>query len=308
MKKLLLLLSSATFAFSLAAQNTIPNYGMENWVTSGSGFYEEPVGWGTFNILGETILGGNPISCFKDSINPHSGNYCARVESVALTSNPSSATIPDTVGFIWTGSVSLASQSTTFGYPSSVRPMTFSWWDHYTAMAAGDSGFVLVALTRWNGLSTDTLAYAGQVVYNTASWTQYNAPFYYNPLFPNTLFPDTAIIVASATDDAYPRPGSKLWIDDLAFSGWVGVNEFASDNSVSVYPNPSSTTTNFEVNDANAVELVVYDMTGREIKREQIVSNKVSIDSNTMAPGVYSYTILSKENEIISRGKFNVAN
>jgi len=115
------------------------------------------------------------------------------------------------------------------------------------------------------------------------------------------------IVIASATDDFSPRPGSTLWVDDFSFSGWVGVNEFATDNSVSVYPNPSSTTTNFEVSDNNAFEIVVYDMTGREIKRENIISNKVSIDSYTMAPGVYTYSILTKENEVLSRGKFNVS-
>jgi hypothetical protein len=306
MKKFLLFILPAAFAFSSNAQNTIPNYGMENW-SSPSGFYDDPNGWGTFNILSETILGGNPVSCFKDSVNPHSGNYCARIESVALTSNPASGSIPDTLGAIWTGAISLISQSATFGYPSTVRPMTFAWWDHYTPMAAGDSGFVLCALTHWNGLSTDTLAWSGSVIYTTATWTQYSIPFYYNPLFPNTIFPDTAVIIASCTDDNFPRPGSKMWVDDFSFSGWVGVNEFANDNSVSVYPNPSSTTTNFEVNDANAFEIAVYDMTGREVKREKIISNKVSIDSYTLASGVYSYSILTKENEIISRGKFNIS-
>jgi hypothetical protein len=306
MKKFLLLLFPAAFAISAHAQNTIPNFDMESWNNS-TGFYDEPNGWGTFNVLSQTLLGGNPVSCFKDSTNPHAGNYCARIESVALTANPASGTIPDTLGAIWTGAISFISQSATFGYQSTVRPMTFSWWDHYTPMSAGDSGFVLVALTHWNGASTDTLAWAGSIVYNTTSWTPYNTNFYYNPLFPNTIFPDTAVVVASATDDYFPRPGSTLWLDDLSFSGWVGVNEFAADNSVSVFPNPSSTTTNFEVNDANAFEIVVYDMTGREIKRQEIISNKVSIDSYTMAQGVYSYTILSKENSVLSRGKFSVS-
>jgi hypothetical protein len=174
-------------------------------------------------------------------------------------------------------------------------------------MAAGDSGFVFAALTHWNGLSRDTLAWAVSTVYSATSWTQGSTNFYYNPLYPNTLFPDTAIIIASATDDNYPRPGSKLWIDDLGFSGWVGVNEFAADNSVSVYPNPSSSVTNFEVSDANAYEVVIYDMTGREVKRQDILSNKVSIDSYSLTPGVYTYSILTKENAVLSRGKFNVA-
>ena len=307
MKKLLLLIVPATISFSINAQNTIPNPGMENWTVSTSGFYDEPNNWGTLNILGETILGGNPIQVFKENVNPHSGNFCARIESVALTSNPSSATIPDTIGYMFTGAVSLATQSVSFGYPSAVRPMTLSWWDRYSPMSAGDSGFVLVALTHWNGLSTDTLAWSGAIVFSEASWTQHNVAFYYNPLFPNTIFPDTAVIVASATDDNFPRPGSKMWVDDFSFSGWVGVNEFATDNSVSVFPNPSSTTTNFIINDNSATEIVVYDMTGREVKREFIHANNVSIDSYTLAQGVYSYSILNNAKEIVGRGKFNVS-
>jgi hypothetical protein len=305
MKKILLLLFIPV-AIGMKAQNTIPNPGMESWA-SPTGFYEDPNNWGTFNILSETILGGNPLSCFKDSVTQHSGNYCARIESVALTSNPAPGSIPDTLGLIWTGSISLISQSASFGYPQTARPQSFNWWDKYSAMNSGDSGFVLAVLTHWNGLSTDTLAWGGSVVFNAASWTQYNTNFYYNPLYPNTIFPDTALIICSATDDNFPRPGSKLWVDDLSFTGWVGVNEFSGENySVSVFPNPSSTTTNFEVKDPNAFEVAVYDMTGREIKREKIYDNKVSINSYQLPAGIYSYSILSKENAILNRGKFSV--
>lgn len=307
MKKILLFISPLLLSMYVHAQNSIPNYGMESWVNS-TGFYEEPVNWGTLNFLGLTQYGGNPITCFKDSLTQHSGNYCVRVESVALTANPASGSIPDTLGYIWTGAVNLISQTATFGYAQSARPLNFNWWSKYSPMNAGDSGYVIVALTHWNGLSTDTLAYAGSVIYNTPSWTQFNTTFFYNPLYPNTIFPDTAIIVCSATDDHFPRPGSKLWMDDMSFTGWVGVNEFSgNDYSVSVFPNPSSTTTNFEINNPDAAEIAIYDLQGRELKRENISGNKVSIDTHSFSPGIYSYRIFTKENSVFHMGKFSVA-
>ena len=98
-----------------------------------------------------------------------------------------------------------------------------------------------------------------------------------------------------------------MYVDALGFSGYNSINETSQNNGVDVYPNPSSTITNFDVVSENANEVVIYDMTGREVNRLKIDNKKAQLNSYAMAEGVYTYSILTKENEVLSRGKFAVA-
>ncbi len=126
------------------------------------------------------------------------------------------------------------------------------------------------------------------------------------PLYAS-VFPDTAIIFFSASSAYAPQAGSVMYVDALGFSGYNSINETSQNNGVDVYPNPSSTITNFDVVSENANEVVIYDMTGREVNRLKIDNKKAQLNSYAMAEGVYTYSILTKENEVLSRGKFAVA-
>lgn len=304
MKKLLLTITATASIVAASAQGNIPNSGFESWTNAGT--YEDPASWTTFNVLSGAIFGSNPVSVYKDTT-PHSGNYAVRITSVGLTSNPAPGDIPDTVGVIFTGAFNFITQDVDFGYLFTSRPQDINWWSKYTPAAGGDSGFVLCVLTNWNGTSTDTIAWGGATINSEANWTQHSATLYYNPAVSPDSFPDTCIILCSATDDMYLRAGSTLWIDDMSFSGWVGLDETpAQREEVAVFPNPATDNVTFTVNNDNASRVQIYDMTGRMISDEMFTGRRVQLSTEELASGMYTYTIVDAKNQTMNRGKFTV--
>lgn len=306
MKKLLLTLASFGVVVAASAQIQPPNAGFENWTNAGS--YDDPNNWQTLNVLSNALLGSNPVSVFKESTNPHSGTYCCKINSVALTSNPSPGNIPDTVGAIFTGAFNFVAQTIDFGYAYTSRPQSLSWWSRYTPAASGDTGFVVCALTHWNGTSTDTVAWGGSSIGAATNWTQYNSTLYYNPNLPSNTFPDTCVLLVSATDDVHLKAGSTLWVDDMAFTGWVGIDEQgAQKENVAVFPNPATNMVNITVNNDKATRVHVYDMTGRMVGDETFINRRVKLETLNLASGMYSYMILDESNTVMNRGKFSVS-
>jgi hypothetical protein len=301
--KLLSLIAVSVIGTSAMAQ--MPTMDFETW-TSQSG-YNDPQGWATVNILSNPLLGGNPVTVFRESNNPHGGTYCMRITSAALTSNPAPADIPDTVGLALTGSITLFPTQGIFpGFAYSARPANVSAYMRYTPVA-GDSCFFFAALTKWNGAGRDTIGVAGIYVAGTvANWTLYNMPFIYDPAFSSTL-PDSLVIACVATNEFQPKVGSSMFVDDISLNGWVGMNDPMVLNTVNVFPNPASEFTTIRTNNPAAREVMVFDMTGREIARYSIDNGEVNADAWKMAAGVYNYTILDEKKEVLSRGKFNVS-
>lgn len=86
----------------------------------------------------------------------------------------------------------------------------------------------------------------------------------------------------------------------------TGMNEYFSQDKWTVYPNPTTTVLNFE-HAANSKfipdsKLVISDLTGREIHRENIISDKFSTDVSDFSSGIYFYQILNNKGTV--RGKF----
>jgi hypothetical protein len=302
MKKLLLT-TVVALTLSTAAQAQV-TLDFETWTTqAGPPTYEDPQGWGTFNILYSFIGGSNQLSVTKDLNNPHGGQASMLIQSIALTTNLFS--LPDTLGIAFTGSIGLNGISQ--GFPYTNRPQFFNWYGKYSPAYNNDSAFAFCVLTKWNGTSSDTIAYAGHVLNGPVGfWQGFNDQFYYDPAF-NNLIPDTMLIAFSPTDDDFPRPGGYLWVDDISFTGYVDVTETANiANEVKVFPNPSSDITNFRFNTTAAKTIVVYDVAGREAGRYTVENREAKIDSYKFATGIYAYAVLDENEQVINRGKFSV--
>lgn len=54
--------------------------------------------------------------------------------------------------------------------------------------------------------------------------------------------------------------------------------------------------------------MIAYDLTGREVNWTIINNKSAKLSTYNMTPGVYTYTIVTAENEVLSYGKFAVAN
>jgi hypothetical protein len=311
MKKQVLSLFAVAALVLTASAQYIPNAGFETW-SSSVGEDQQPTGWVSYNVFTASLIdpgNTNPTSVTQaPAPNNYQGTYSAKITTVTLVTNPAPTTIPSTGGFLMAGNVSFVSPYIHAGYDFTSRPTTFTYAAKYTPVGT-DTAFAFVLLTKWNTstMSRDTVA-AG-VDFLPVAVSAYQARTV-NMVFDAALsavFPDTAQILFSASSGIAPQVGSALWVDALAFSGYNGINESSVDNGVDVYPNPSSNITNFDVISEEAYQVVVFDMTGREVNRLMITNKNAKLNSYLLPTGVYTYSVISAENEVLSRGKFAVA-
>lgn len=308
-KQLLSVIAVVALAGGVSAQWFIPNPGFESW---GSSFGEpqQPQGWISPNILASPLISAqNPtVVSAAGAPDNYQGTYSCKITTASLVSNPDPANIPNTSGYCLTGGVQLINPYFRPGYAFTMRPQSLSYYAKYTPVN-GDTAFCAVVLTKWNttNLNRDTIA-VGYDIYTNASTTysQHTVTLMYNTNN-NNLQPDTCLIWFSASSNWAPQVGSTLFVDDVSFSGYVGMDDNTAASKVSVYPNPSGDFTYIDVTDNNAQEVLIYDMSGREVRREKFELKKAEIPSWMLATGVYNYTVVDANNEILHRGKFAVA-
>ncbi len=77
------------------------------------------------------------------------------------------------------------------------------------------------------------------------------------------------------------------------------VIDASSSLHIKVFPNPTAMEINFEISPPNnfeKFELVIFDITGNEQKRESIRTgnNKITLDISTLSNGTYIYSLVSK--------------
>lgn len=307
-KQVLSLFAFAAVSATAMAQTFIPNSGFENWGQS-LGEDQQPTSWISYNIFTAPLIdpsNTNPVSVTQaGSPDNYQGNFSAKITTVTLVTNPDANNIPYTAGFMMVGAVSFSSPYMLAGYANTQRPQTLTYAAKYTPVGA-DTGFAAVAATKWNGTSRDTIGFGFDYMTTTiSSYSTRTVTIVYDPTYVNTL-PDTLAIMFSSSSFNAPQVGSALWVDALSFSGYVGMEEINTANGVSVYPNPSNDVTYFDLVSDEASVIAVYDMTGREVSRANVNNKRAALNSWSLAKGAYTYAVLNKEGDVMSRGKFSV--
>ncbi len=324
-KTFTLILSLSVSLFSVA-QTTIMNAGFENWEAAPSSS-EEPVSWSS-NKNGTGLASSGPVTCFKETSNPHSGTYCARIETKYYI-------IAVVNGNVTTGQVNAPSSNKSEGYLSATgankqafigRPDSLVGWYKYTQAtsgtgAAAEQGKVRAILhsadyydpeTPVSGnhsdLSANKIADALFVspAANQSSWKRFSVPFnYVNSTIPsfimiNITSSNNQLTVAPSTSTG--NPGSKLWIDDLAtiYNNPVSVKENDFDKNVKVYFYDKTIYVDFLNKNAEHSTIEIYNATGQVVATQQIENNSVNtIDVSSFKSGIYMYKVTGK-----SQGKF----
>lgn len=303
-KQILSLIAGMSLVAGLSAQAFIPNSGFETWGQT-VGEPQQPQGWISLNLFASPLFNASNPTFVTAAGTPdnYQGTYSCRIETKTLVQNPDTNTIPWTSGYVMTGAFSLSTPYIRPGYATQQRPQTFTYYAKYSPVAS-DSAWALVMLTHWNGSTRDTIGWGYDLMPTAvASYTQRNINMTY--LSPNA--PDTCLIWFSASSLVTPQVGSVLWVDALSFTGFVGMDEATNTSDVSVYPNPSNNVTFFDVTGNDAIEVVAYDMTGREVKRTPIVNKHAELSAYQLSVGTYTYTILNNAGEVMSRGKFSIS-
>lgn len=300
MKKIAVLICLLFFSL-LDSTAQIPNPGFENWESEF--FSEKPTGWQTLNFLSFFT---NPLSAFKVSgIDKHSGNYALKIKSVHLHNNPMPSVLDDTMGVAFTGLITISPTSYKYGFPINQRYEKLTFWSKYIPVGEDEAG-MQVQFTRWNGIKRDTIADGDIILHEQPTYHLFelNISNYYS----NDV-PDTAIIFfGSSRKSSLARLGSVLYIDDLEFTGWVGIDEKTEQqkNPCKVFPNPAKDHISFLINTNDVHAIEIKDIYGRTVNTFTVYDKTTTINTDFMAVGTYFYTLMDKDRKNISTGHFNV--
>lgn len=289
------------FLFFFLFSSAQPNAGFENWESEFGA--ESPVGWQTLNFLS---LMGNPHSSFKvGGLEKFAGNYSLKIKSVNISANPLPAVFDDTMGGVFTGEINISPAYYKYGFSYSGRPEYLDFWYKYLPVG-DDFGAAIVVLTKWNGVKRDTIAQTDTVLYHNPTYQKFHLKLNYR----SEEIADTAVILfGSSNDKDFARVGSTLFLDELSFTGWVGIDEQSKNKKEDVrfFPNPAKNKINILLKNKNEhATLQIINANGKIIHNQQLNLFNNEIDVEQYPPGVYFYKIMDDNKYCFATGKFTV--
>jgi hypothetical protein len=256
------------------------NLGFETW--SGG----NPTGWTTLNVLGATCA-------TQYTTSPGTGTSSLQLTTVSCPSCPTYG-LPTKAG--------VAFQFV----PYVGQPTTLSF-QYKTAVAAGDTGSILVTLTA----ATNVTGQAGFSFEGTVStWTTVTVPFRYA----NQANSDSVNIFIASSDSGVvtglgvgrPVLGSKVYIDAIALNTAVGIQTIYTYSDYVMFPNPAKSELNFIIKDTKAKTVEVYNIAGVLVQSFIIENERTQIDGNNMSSGMYFYHVKDANGGVLHTDRFTV--
>jgi hypothetical protein len=310
MKKSLVALLLSFSSIALMAQ-TIPNSSFESWV-SYSAFGERPTEWTTTDSITMT-LSSNITHTATKVTDASSGSYALKLVSAAVTV-PIIGTTINGPGIATNGKIAASLTSFTFdgGSPTSVRSRYFGGKFKYAPAAATDAAVFTVALLRRNPLNglRDTIAFGSDTVDHAVSaYTPFSVMLNYRDYLYN---PDSCLILiqsSRAINDPGWAAGSELIVDELSFTGTVGLDEVnAVDKAFSVYPSPATTVLKVKMSmPGNSTILQVMDINGKEVLRRVTSVSEQQLDVSSLPEGNYFVNLVDANDKVLASRRFIVA-
>jgi hypothetical protein len=313
MKKLILFFSALIIVAVTQTSNAqIINPGFETWTNdllvptamnpnNGDG----TTGWWDFNYFNSSFLGSSPVSVTRVSDTVHSGTYAARVQTRAYTSTSwnyyNAWGTPfighpynDTLGILFNGNASAATQTYVPGIPFTQKPTQFKFFYQYKPNG-NDTAICRVLLVKQRVPIAGGI-FKTNVPTGTSGWQQATVTFTYV----STATPDTLwVLMSSSSLDKNPKAGSILWVDDASVTLPTGVNEmFATENDIEIFPNPSSGVFTIHTETLNNEEqyIEVYNMLGSKVRTS--AKSKLSaytVNLSDQPKGIYFVKVYTGE-------------
>jgi hypothetical protein len=296
--KLIIFVISVFAVFNCIAQL---NGGFENW--HDEYLYQVPDDWQTLNFL-SIVVPPNPLSAFKATgIDKHTGNYALKLKTFFVNNNPVPDIIDDSVGLAFTGKVNYSPPEINFGFAYTGRPEKLVFWSKYMPVG-NDTGGVIIVLQKWNGSGQDTIAYGRIYIPETPAYSLFEVSLTYY----SSALPDTATIIFGASLKAgRTRVGSTIYIDDVAFSGWVGlIEKDLFTDKVKIFPNPAKESLTIAAEFKGAENVKIVDALGKTTGIYKIQNCFANVNTNLFVQGTYFYEICDINGNVFTRGKFNV--
>lgn len=284
-----LFLSFISITFS---QSVIPNMGFEDWTNIGNQ-QEEPLSWNS-SRTGLGIGPALPQASFRESVNPHSGNYCARITALNSFGSP-------LIGYLSTGRVSFPTTNPVHDFVETVttdsdlnapftdRPQEFAGYFRFTSVAGSHATIKLILHDNFNYTEPDQGGSAthliGEAQFLTpastvSDWTPFSVPITYH----NANTPSHILIIVTSGDQI----GTTLWIDDFEVrDSTLGIpeTEINTIENIKIYPNPTQNYIKIS-GLKEETEYSMFTILGTEIQKGSI-SNKQKLDVNNLKSGIY---------------------
>lgn len=108
-------------------------------------------------------------------------------------------------------------------------------------------------------------------------------------------WPGSPFIIGVTNQDFSASEKIWLFFRKYKLNQFVGVNELANADKITLFPNPATNIVNIEGENISSV--IIYDMNGREI----LVTAQKQIDISALAKGVYSVVVISDKNKIVKK-------
>jgi hypothetical protein len=178
------------------------------------------------------------------------------------------------------------------GIPFTQRITQFDFWYQYNPNG-NDTAECRVELVQAGGIPVGGGAFKTGASTSGNGWQHAVINMnYVSGATPDTLW----ILFSASTLDFSPKAGSVLWIDDVAVTYPVGINQtLFAENDVEVFPNPSNGI--FTIHQQNIVSqkqtIEVYNLIGEKIySTTQNQKEIFDIDISNSSNGIYFVKII----------------
>lgn len=274
---------------------TLSNLGFEYWEVYNS--FNNPIGWGTSNFSVISVYSFNPVT--ESSENPHSGNSCARLETIEQNIAGDNIKV---AGILTLGifDVDLSTRQAVVkgGVPISNKPTIFSGYYKYSAKGI-DKCIMSVFITKYNTKinKRDTLGVGYFSSSSNENWRLFEAPIDY--LLNED--PDSMNIVILSSDTSIFETGSTLYIDDLFIDATVSSNSNINNYpSIKIFPNPVSSYLTIQ-SDAIINLVNIGKPNGVIVYKDPKQDNLKRINVSNFKPGLYFVSVKTNRTQIIKK-------
>ena len=164
-------------------------------------------------------------------------------------------------------------------------------------------GKATVTLTSFNGTFNDTIA-TGTYLFDSSDVF---IPFQLN-IGLTSLIADSvsiSIINADNSNSCVNNICNLLYLDNLTLTNIpLGIeNSISNENVVSVFPNPSNSELNIQINSTQVFKFTLYNSLGEKIIDTILANRKTTIDLSAYSNDIYFYKLTSADKNLIKSGK-----
>lgn len=300
-------------SFSIQAQ-VIDNPSFEEWETLPNG-NQEPVDWSSNQTAEPTNLANlAPQVLFKDSIDPHSGDYCIRVLNVYIAIANIVANGIATSGRVHADfNPALGNTHTSVSDPQwytecTTRPDSIVGYYKYSPVDEDICIVQALLHTDTTGVipDADSTGYVGIAKFESPNetiteWTRFSAPFVYL----NDEDPEYILVNLSGGNNLSAIAGSQAWYDDVELVyNPVGLDENVANALLRVYSSENIINVDMRKFGAGEVfDLEIYSISGKLIISDQVVSGYTKEFPMKMG-GIYICKLQGKDGLEMSKKVF----